>query len=697
MLNNKTPIILLFCFLGLALGLNPTLQKNYFFVSPDNRLSYELFQTRNGVVAHAIDRENSTASFISNYILIDLPSKDAKPILSDVVSACETAPATFQHLHYHAQTNSLVYFCVKNTSLLIIDQSTYLIESEIPLNSNSSLPLARLSTEGMSVVVLSLDTLFTQSPQSSVLYKIDMQTRKLSTQLLLNSSLTAGEAVAVYAASSKSHNYVATNRIENNTFYTVVYSISVIGNAYQLTPLATFSSPLTTKTITKLFCLGNFVVVSDDSHIYFLNSQGDYVKTAKAAFKPLTNDVIPEIYQVGFTSQYDNANIYIHSVGGTIDKYSIVAGTIQVKQVEGSYSNVQIAYGNATSQDLAFTIDGSHQNFKVFDIQASKTIYTALAGYFDFMMTNATYVVVQELDFPYFTVNIFDLKTDALIAQVPVNTHGYYYNKEQQMITLVNSTDSTICRVLHIDLVSGKTWTTLSFHFPDPVCGSFVDSARMTENGNPELVLPSFGYYQIISETYGTLKFETLDFEKTYYYDRINVNFDDLSVYYYHEYDSNLQMNASFCTFNPQSQGFQLQDTNIIAPAPINATYFFVVNSTMMATLSNKTFRLFDKLKSPVFQQFPNNFNLVTSFHDADENHYVLLAFTKVDIIRGSHPELFTTSGANPPLPGKRVNTVFARATGTKSYVLHDYLSQAVGLIRFYDAGSEASKTCISI
>ncbi len=121
------------------------------------------------------------------------------------------------------------------------------------------------------------------------------------------------------------------------------------------------------------------------------------------------------------------------------------------------------------------------------------------------------------------------------------------------------------------------------------------------------------------------------------------------------------------------------------------------VNSTLTATLSDKTFRLFDKLESPVFRQFVNNFNLATTFYDGDDNHYVLLTFTKYTIVRGTQPELYTVSGANPSLPGKRADTVMATATGLKSYVLHDYLFQAVGLIRFYDASSSNKATLIEM
>ncbi len=174
-------ILLLFSF-SLALALSPTVSKNYFFVSKDNHLSYELFQTANGIVAHTIDT-------VSQYLLIDLPSKEAKSILSDTVSACETTPPIFQRLHHHVQTNSLVYFCPKNSSLLLIDQLSYTVQKSL-LSLNVQCPVTRLSTDEMSVAILCSDNLFISNPQASSLIKVDMQAKQITTQILFHSLRT---------------------------------------------------------------------------------------------------------------------------------------------------------------------------------------------------------------------------------------------------------------------------------------------------------------------------------------------------------------------------------------------------------------------------------------------------------------------------------------------------------------------------
>src|SRR5690349_10159521 len=114
-MSSLNKILLILFSLSLVLTLDPTLSKNYFFVDTNNKLSQELFQTRYGIVAHTAEYYQQyitvEGKYISKYILIDLASKDASYILSNTTRACENTAPTFQRLHYHAQTESLVYFC----------------------------------------------------------------------------------------------------------------------------------------------------------------------------------------------------------------------------------------------------------------------------------------------------------------------------------------------------------------------------------------------------------------------------------------------------------------------------------------------------------------------------------------------------------------------------------------------------------
>ncbi len=55
--RSSTLFILLLCssLSLLAVSLNPVSQGNYFYVPLDNHLSYELYQTKNGTIAHSIE------------------------------------------------------------------------------------------------------------------------------------------------------------------------------------------------------------------------------------------------------------------------------------------------------------------------------------------------------------------------------------------------------------------------------------------------------------------------------------------------------------------------------------------------------------------------------------------------------------------------------------------------------------------
>jgi len=694
---NKT-ILILFS-LSLVLTLNPTLEKNYFFVNTNNRLSQELFQTRYGIVAHNAEFSQQYLSidgkYISKYILIDLASKDAFPILTKTTSACESTAPTFQHLHYHVQTESLVYFCATNSSLLFIDQSNFTVQSAIPLNTNSTWPVASLSTDGMNVVILTMDNLFNQSStQASTLFTVNMQTKTLSTQILFNQNLSAGENVVAYATGKKA-TYIATNKVQDHSLTTAVYSLIMVGNTYQLTPVANFASIVPYSVVTKLFCLGNFVIVNNGQNLNFINQQGAITKTVQLRIKSITGDSNTGLYSPSVTSQAGSSFLYLQDIFASVHKYSIIDSAILVKDF-GTFGEFQIAYGNSTSGDLMFALDYGRVWFAVTDLQTAKTVYSVIAGYSDVMLTETTYAIVQGVSYTDYYVYIFDSKTDALINKIPIGLNEYFYNKDQQIITFVNTSISSGCAIAHIEIASGKVWNTLSFSSPNQICLSWVVNARITENGNPEVVLPFTDYYLIISETYGHLTFNATGAATTNL-DSLNINFDDLSVYYLVSNQLKLNINASYYTFDPQSKQFQLNNSKIVATEAKDHG-LFTVNSTMSIAISKMTLSLINELSEVFFHIVPQSYNFASAFSDSDGKQYVIVASKGLYGIAATGPGLIWTEGLAMPLPGVRGESNSAQATGLNSYAIYDDISQAFGLVRFYNAASsKAKQTLISI
>jgi hypothetical protein len=148
----KQAIAALIGFLAIASAFNATFENSLFSVNLDNGLSYTLFQTRGGIVAYDV----YTFHNINSYMLINLETKNTSVILSDIVAACTHNPALFNRLHYHVATSSLLYYCIKNNSLLVIDQSTYTVELTIPTNVNTIFEEVRLVPQGYSLVVLGM-------------------------------------------------------------------------------------------------------------------------------------------------------------------------------------------------------------------------------------------------------------------------------------------------------------------------------------------------------------------------------------------------------------------------------------------------------------------------------------------------------------------------------------------------------------
>jgi len=373
-------LTLTICFLGLATALhiapvlNPIFKKNSFFADSHDHFSYELYQTRNGIIAFSIETVNNTNT--SQYLLIDIPARNSKPILKDIANACELVTPTFQPIHYHVQTDSLVYFCHANNSILIIDQSTYSVEKIIPLNISDSWPIVRISTDGMSIAVLLIDTMFTTTAKASMLVKVDLQVRQVTAKILLNKSLMVGETVVAYASNKKAA-YVATNRIstflKNLYITTTAYSILTIGSDYQLIPVMTVDTPLTSvKIVTKLFCAGGYVIVNNGTDLAFKN---DYVIDPQRGPQVLSKSITPDqqgLFHLAVTSQYGSNDLYVQITAGNVFQYTFL-DQIHFKPL-GTYGDIQIAYGNQTSGDLMFAT--SSTTFSVIDLDTLKPMYT---------------------------------------------------------------------------------------------------------------------------------------------------------------------------------------------------------------------------------------------------------------------------------------------------------------------------------
>ena len=691
MFKNQKPafFLLILCSLSLfALAFDPRVQKSYFSVAPNSSFSYEFPQTHNGTYAHFFDKSGPS----SRYILFNLTSGDAYTVLENTVTACQVASPIFQHIQYHVQTDNLVYYCAANASLLFIDQGSQIVSTAIPLNLNGTWPIAKLSTDGMSISILAMDNLFTANPQSSILVKVDMQSKQVASQILFNQNLTSGEAVVVYAPGSKT-SYIATNRIQDNNVITKIYTIAIIGTTYQITPLANLVDLTSSaKTITKLFAMGNYIVVNCDTTLYFLNNLGMMVQLANIRTKELT----PGIFHPAVVRSTDGGSLYLHINTFEAMTYTIVASGIFTKSL-GDTQDILIAHANQTSNDLMFTYDHSGVFFNILDLKTKETVRTAISGPAnDLMLTNTTYTLVRTLDSTTNVFYIFDLETDYLV-RVSILSTKYYYNKDQHIVTSLNPPIDSSCQVAHLDLVSGQYWKSLSFSSSSDACSGYVSYARITEKGNPELVIPTNQSYLIISETYGQITFNTNSL--THDADSINVNFDDLSFYYYTSNQVLKQINASLYTFNPQSQSFQLNSTKLLNLRPVGSHGFFTIDQNLTVALSDSTFTLINQLNSQWYKVYFNNFNSVTGFEDVYGTPYVFFSYVSESsqYPKDSAPMIYANYGDTVWIPGSRASTVSGQATGPSSFALYDLIYSSVGVVRFFNSDPQSSKTLISI
>jgi hypothetical protein len=673
--------------MSLTLALNPTLQKKHFFVSPDNHLSLDLFQTRNGIIAHSIEENaQNQSNYFSQYLLIDIQSREATRILADIVSACDfDSTPVFQHLHYHVQTDSLVYFCAKNTSLLVLDQSSFTIETSIPFNNvNDTWANAKLSTDGQNVVVLAMGPLFTEAYQDSILVTFDMQTRNVTQQILFNQGLEYEFVVAF--ASSKKAAYIATNTVRCGTYFTTIYSLTTIGNTYQLTKIASLKTWRTTEVLTKLFCLGNYIVVNNGKDLYFINQQGSTVQNTQVGLKLLTGGAQYSFFQPIVTSQYDGKyiDIIFNFTLPSVERYSVVGDAIIVKKI-GLYADFQVAYGNLTSGDLMFTLDSSKTSFSILDLKTLKPVYTALVGFPDLMLTNETYSVIQDNN-----VLIFDLSNDALIAKVPIK-ENYYYSKEQSIISYLNETDSLLCYLQHVCLITGLAWSSYTPETSNP-CKYSINALSINQFGIPEYVLSFNQSFLIHTQALGFVKFPS-PFGSISDPQLLNFNFSADRGFYYYDADqeNNQVMSGSYGYYNAARRFITVRRNNITNVSANKG--FFSINDSSVLALSNDTLTIISDTSSTTTKYSTlSDWNSADLFKDSTGKDYAILSNN------GSNPALWTYEGFSP-LPGLRNESIKAKLGGSQSYWIADAPSSSIGLVRFYDVSTRASleKTLISM
>ncbi len=612
MILNRISVLILASLSLLTLGLNPVSQGNYFYVPFDNHLSYELYQTRNGTIAHSIEPLDGN-NYISRYSLINLDTKDATPIFSDLVSSCDNLNPTFQALHYHAPTDSLVYYCAKNYTLLVLNQQDHTVQDSIHLGSSSYLPIAKLSTDGVNVVILLMDTLFTQNLGNSLLLKVDMQTKKLTTQI------SFGEPVVAYAAGKNNQTYVATNKIQGTTLITSVYSLNVTQDFFQLNQIANFStSTASSKVITKLLTLGDYIVVNNGGELKFLNQQGAVVQSAQIQTKPLTNQD-DGLSHPAFAAQSSGANLYAIRNYNNFCVYSVANNAIQRKDVSSIYGDFQVAFGN--SGDFIFTSDKDGLFFFILEAKKFQPIYQTVSGYIDIILTDTTYTIIRGLYTSYIDQYIsgyaFGLKNNTLLKTIDLTSSDkYYYNKDEKIITHMVPDVPSGCSLYHVDMISLKEGKSTSFSTKDPICKA-VDPiyARVTDKGNPEVVFRSAttNQYELLGETFGRLSFPA-----TSSIDSLNVNFDkDLALYYLSANQATNQVTASLYAFNPLTKNFSRITTNTLNNRPVENKGFFTVNQSTSVALSNTSFAVINKIDSIYSEEnFANNYFFpVTNHH----------------------------------------------------------------------------------
>lgn len=565
MLLRKENIVALLSLLAMASALNATIDKTIFYIGSINYLSYGMFQTSQGIIAHSTPNIKE-APMQDLYQLINMKTNNVTEVLTDIVSACGQDAFEFDKLHYHAATATLVYYCLVNNSLLILDEQDWTVQSTIATNIVGNFSQVNIVTDGYSIAILGTGPLFTDTVTPSQLIKVNLQSKQIVNNITFDHDLRSGERVTGYA-SNGNNLYVLTNTIGDSSNNVTVYSMYLIANSYTLTPLASYNNTKN-EVVSLLYCVGDLIVTNSNQTVVIISKQGTILGT------------VPDVSvkyrlesHLALVADYGSNEFYALLLNNDLMKYTFKNGGYSSEKIGHEIADFQLAYASLTGNSILIT-SGFSGNFSMIDTTTSHLIYTmanALGGF----LTDSAYIVIDDKSSLYF----FSRETNLLIQSITdMSDSDYFYDQENQIFSFVNVTEDNQCQIIQINF--NTRFITIPLTFPGsgsdfPCPGSLLN---VTNNANgAEAVLGGSGSFIIASQTFGFVNF-TIPSED-YPTDTLVVDYDTLLVHYFTSTSKSSEIRTY--QYDSTTKNFTLQSTTDLSVS--NVVEFYLEPEQVLA------------------------------------------------------------------------------------------------------------------
>lgn len=676
----KQTIVTLFGFLTIASAISATFEDSVFYFNPGNLISYELFQTRGGIVA----RDYNQTTMLDTYMLINLQTKNVSVILSDIVGACSgNYPTNWDRLYYHVSTSTLLYYCVTNNSLLVIDQNTYTVDLAIPTNVSATFDEVKFVPQGNTITILGLIGV-SVNPQPSQLITVDLQSQAITRNVVFEYDLDSNEIVVGYTVSPKGVFYVLTaTPSETFSYQVTLYSMMLIGNSYALYNMTSLNfENLFYPFWAQLDNVGGLLIISSHTSLYVVSAQGNVIGTVEnlATKAPPSGSIFGFLEHVAVAIEYGSSDFYALLTNSSVLKFSVDNGGYNTEIFASNVQDMQYVSSNQNNNSLLFTTNTVFPLFNITDLQTSRTIYSTIAGNATFFTSDTKYagvVATSDSNMLY----IFDRQTNLLIYQDQI-PQFYFFDENSHLFSYIEYTNASQsqCQMVQLDLQTANSYVPFTLDTSYGTMCQYYRFANVTNDyDTPQFLLLLLDNLLIVSENFGSVLFSEYTVESL---DAPFIDYDTLTLVDVNQQDTYYGLVLDVWTYyNPSNQEFMLQNSTKISDV---ADSKYKILPGQLLVLGSDQFELLDFV---TFNKTIVDYQLIDAisfFQDKTGALYIVLGYDE-------NLKTFNVyyDGKVSQLAGVTANTNTVSAAGRCRYSVMDELNNDISLVSFYNVCSE--------
>jgi len=686
-----------------ALALSPTQIEQILTLPTEGNLMPKLWHIGDDIVGFYGFGEESpwNSNETQGYLRISPKTSQVKRILDDTRASCYNNISYLDRSYYHAPASTLLYYCVNNNSLLLIETKSYTVRDVILVSTSQTFEEAILghNEEGQIYILGLPDITSLPTTSASELILVNLTTKAVENHVVFNKGSDSQLLVTGYAFDSGS-SYILTKGAEKDQTLIEIKKIVLKENDYELTPFVnfTFNTFASSQVHTPLDIIDGYFFTNDHSNLLIFDKNGDvFDNKTMLQFKYYQKKAYSEAVAVPVTGAQIGGSIFYVQLRFDTFGYSLKDGAMISSKIGGFADDLRMAFGDGSELLVISDLD----TFSIIEMATNTTLYTSLIyDYYDLMASGSYY-------FGHYSskIYVFDRKTPGKLLQTLTIPIYSVYDKATNLILQLSPVDNG-CQISYLNLET-LTVSQGPLVKNKDACGTSVSNIDITDTARPFFIVHVNGkdkYLFVSPATYGTALFTNPFYP---YGDGIVMPEKDgesFSFVKVTKYDTNKNVEVHNFKLNKLLKRFIAQDnynlTTIIAESPTFGLYQITNNKVIMTYNDTKMTILDLALRNAIdydIPAFPSGGPSLKIFSDKNKTPYVILSQDDAFGMISTLPQLFDLTNITP-LPGAISNiTRKASEFGACGYYVSDEYHRAIGVIRFFDACSSTQSKKIHI